>query len=192
MITGSNGFVGGGGGEGEHSSHTNQQPMQHQQQSQEQSQQQFYGWGHMSTKGKITYCLLCQHIVFLNNSSRVTIFYDILFVSTGACASSTAAQSSTSGASIICQSPSSSNLSPVNSDNHGKTMSASSQSDNKSSNANPSDQRMSNEDRKCNEIKETSMKTTIGSRQTPLASNTAKNTSTTSNSSLVLEDNNGK
>ena len=129
---------------------------------------------------------------FLNNSSRVTIFYDILFVSTGACASSTAAQSSTSGASIICQSPSSSNLSPVNSDNHGKTMSASSQSDNKSSNANPSDQRMSNEDRKSNEIKETSMKTTIGSRQTPLASNTAKNTSTTSNSSLVLEDNNGK
>ena len=129
---------------------------------------------------------------FLNISSRVTIFYDILFVSTGACASSTAAQSSTSGASIICQSPSSSNLSPVNSDNHGKTMSASSQSDNKSSNANPSDQRMSNEDRKCNEIKETSMKTTIGSRQTPLASNTAKNTSTTSNSSLVLEDNNGK
>ena len=71
-------------------------------------------------------------------------------------------------------------------------MSASSQSDNKSSNANPSDQRMSNEDRKSNEIKEPSMKTAIGSRQTPLASNTAKNTSTTSNSSLVLEDNNGK
>ena len=123
---------------------------------------------------------------------RVTNIYDILCVSTGACASSTAAQSSTSGASIICQSPSSSNLSPVNSDNHGKTMSASSQSDNKSSNANSSDQRMSNEDRKSNEIKEPSMKTTIGSRQTPLASNTAKNTSTTSNSSLVLEDNNGK
>ena len=108
-----------------------------------------------------------------------------MYLGTDAGPCSTAAQSSTPNSSIVCQSPSSTNISPGNTNNQVKTTTAASISENKSRNANIVDQTLSNDERKDAIIEDSPMKLALGSRQTVLPSSPA--TSATSNSGLVPE-----
>ena len=78
---------------------------------------------------KVVYIYLIQHEIF------------DLGTDGGPCA--TAAQSSTSNTSIVCQSPSSSNISPRNSENHEKRSAAIIASESRASNHNLADQPLS-------------------------------------------------
>ena len=105
----------------------------------------------------------------------------ILVVGTVAGTCSTAAQSSTANSSIVCQSPSSSNISPgATENNHEKRASVVTMTENKTSNSNTADQTMSrNDDQKGVGMDNSSLK--IGSRQPLLSPSPAQSTSATPN-----------
>ena len=106
----------------------------------------------------------------------------ILVVGTVAGTCSTTAQSSTANSSIVCQSPSSSNISPgaTTENNHEKRASVVTMTENKTSNSNTADQTMSrNDDQKGVGMDNSSLK--VGSRQPLLSPSPAQSTSATPN-----------